>query len=121
MTSENPSTSVPSPEKQFMPNITRKKAASSSSTPCQESTIAVSPSISFKDAFMHDMEVMEPNFLPVREERLELTMNEDGPEDHMEHVIPLSSQVRGKIYEPWKSSIIVKVVGKSFNYKALFT
>ena len=63
---------------------------------------------------------MEPNFLPVREEGLELTMNEDRPEDYAEHVIPLSSQVWEKIYVPWKSSIIVKVVGKSFGYKALF-
>ena len=40
---------------------------------------------------------------------------------HVEHAILLSSQVREKIYAPWKSSIIVKVVGKSFDYKALFT
>lgn len=48
-------------------------------------------------------------------------MIEDGPEDYVEHAIPLSAQVREKIYAPWKSSIIIKVVGKSFGYKALFT
>ena len=62
---------------------------------------------------MHDMEVLEPTTLPIREEGLELTMIEDEPE---EHAITLSAQVREKIYASWKSSIIIKVVGKSFGY-----
>lgn len=70
---------------------------------------------------MHDIEATEPTDLPTREEGLELEMVEDGPSEHGEHTIKLSTQVREKIYAPWKSSFIVKVVGKSFGYKALCT
>ena len=111
MTSENPSTEVPSPEQQFMLNVTHKKPQELS--PRQDPNILASSSISFKDAIMHDMEVLEPTALPIREEGLELTMTEDEPE---EHAITLSAQVREKIYASWKSSIIIKVVGKSFGY-----
>ena len=113
MTSENPSTEVPSPEQQFMLNVTRKKPQELS--PRQDPNILAPSSISFKDAIMHDMEVLEPTALPIREEGLELTMTEDKPE---EHAITLSAQVREKIYASWKSSIIIKVVGKSFGYIA---
>ena len=113
MTSENPSTEVPSPEQQFMLNVTRKKPQELS--PRQDPNILASSSISFKDAIMHDMEVLEPTALPIREEGLELTMTEDELE---EHAITLLAQVREKIYASWKSSIIIKVVGKSFGYIA---
>lgn len=70
---------------------------------------------------MHDMEVLEPMFLHVHKEGLELTVTEDEQAEHEEHFIPLSSHVQEKIYAPWESSIIVKVIGKSYDYKALFT
>ena len=44
---------------------------------------------------------------------------EDGRAELLEPTIPLSSHVREKIYAPWKTSVIVKVVCKSFGYKAL--
>ena len=36
-------------------------------------------------------------------------------------IITLSLQVQDKIYAPWWSSIIIKVIGKSFGYRNLLT
>ncbi|KAK7815823.1 hypothetical protein CFP56_001107 [Quercus suber] len=41
--------------------------------------------------------------------------------DLLDLTIHLPPHVREKIYAPWKNSLIVKVVGKSFGYKALFS
>lgn len=55
---------------------------------------------------MHDMEVLEPMFLHVHKEGLELTVTEDEQAEHEEHFIPLSSHVRENIYAPWESSTL---------------
>ena len=36
-------------------------------------------------------------------------------------IITLSPQVQDKIYAPWRSSVIIKVIGKSFGYRNLIT
>ena len=43
-----------------------------------------------------------------------------GVEKRMD-IITLSPQVQDKIYAPWRSSIIIKVIGKSFGYRNLIT
>ena len=43
-----------------------------------------------------------------------------GVERRMD-IITLSPQVQDKIYAPWHSSIIIKVIGKSFGYRNLIT
>ena len=43
-----------------------------------------------------------------------------GAEKQMD-TITLSPQLQDKIYAPWNSSIIIKVIGKSFGYRNLFT
>ena len=43
-----------------------------------------------------------------------------GVEKRMD-IITLSPQVQDKIYDPWRSSIIIKVIGKSFGYRNLIT
>ena len=43
-----------------------------------------------------------------------------GVERRMD-IITLSPQVQDKIYAPWRSSIIIKVIGKSFGYRNLIT
>ena len=43
-----------------------------------------------------------------------------GVERRMD-IITLSPQVQDKIYTPWRSSIIIKVIGKSFGYRNLIT
>ena len=43
-----------------------------------------------------------------------------GAEKQMD-TITLSPQLQDKIYAPWHSSIIIKVIGKSFGYRNLIT
>lgn len=47
--------------------------------------------------------------------------NDNGTEVMDYYTVPLPPHVKEKIYAPWKTSIIVKGVGKSFGYKALLT
>lgn len=37
------------------------------------------------------------------------------------NIIIFSPQVQDNIYAPWRSSVIIKVIGKSFVYKNLLT
>ena len=76
---------------------------------------------SFKEALMQDMAEEETIPLPVLEDDLEMEHTKDGVAAPTEQIIPLPSHVRKKIYAPRKSSIIVKVAGKLFGYKALLT
>ena len=43
----------------------------------------------------------------------------EGTTDSLDLAIPLPPHVREKMHAPWKNNLIVKVVGKSFGYKAL--
>ena len=50
--------------------------------------------------------------------------SEDQPSQGAEKradIITLSPQVQDKIYAPWCSSVIIKVIGKSFGYRNLIT
>ena len=68
MTSETTSPFTTSPEQQFMLDVTRKKATSSSSPPRQDLSLDTSSATSFKDALMHDMDVIEPTAFSIHEE-----------------------------------------------------
>ena len=77
MTSETTSPFTTSPEQQFMLDVTRKKATSSSSPPRQDLSLDISSATSFKDALMHDMDVIEPTALSIHKETWESTMTGD--------------------------------------------
>ena len=50
--------------------------------------------------------------------------SEDQPsqrEEKRADIITLSPQVQDKIYAPWHSSVIIKVIGKAFGYRNLIT
>ena len=68
MTFETNSPFTTSPEQQFMLDVTRKKATSSSSPPRQDLSLDTSSATSFKDALMHDMDVIEPTAFSIHEE-----------------------------------------------------
>ena len=75
-------------------------------------------SLSFKDALLHEeMEAMDTCPTGVDEDWI-MDPIEDTT-DSLDLAIPLPPRVREKIYAQWKNNLIVKVVGKSFGYKAL--
>ena len=112
-----------SPENHFLINFTHKKDTPSDIFPLptsKDEDLPRIPTPSFKVALLHDMSV-DGNTVssPTYEEDLLMDNTEDGRAKLLDPTIPFPSHVRENIYAPWKTSVIVKVIGKSFGYKTL--
>lgn len=126
ITPETLSTTEPSPETQFLLNFTRKKEdRTDHQYISQEKEKFKINSTSFRDVLLQDI-LVDEEYETLQDVENEFTMdnnenNDNGTEVMDYYTVPLPPHVKEKIYAPWKTSIIVKGVGKSFGYKALLT
>ena len=78
---------------------------------------------------MHDMNIdpespFDGNVIDtvlIEENHLASTEQTSQGTEMRKDIIALSPQMQEQIYVPWRSSVIIKVVGKSFGYKNLLT
>nr|POE93966.1 protein hothead [Quercus suber] len=97
----------------------KEKSSGLSSSSAQEHSVRTG-TLSFKEVLLHaNMEAMDTCSTEVGDEWT--TDPTKDASDLLDLTIHLPPHVREKIYAPWKNSLIVKVVGKSFGYKALFS
>lgn len=126
ITPETLSTTEPSPETQFLLNFTRKKEDRTDHQYMSEEKEKFKiNSTSFRDVLLQDI-LVDEEYETLQDVENEFTMdnnenNDNGTEVMDYYTVPLPPHVKEKIYAPWKTSIIVKGVGKSFGYKALLT
>ena len=146
MTSEQKLRCTNTPKTQFLQNFTKKKFMNSStqktkakpnkspiinpmSPPKSPLSQKKPPNVSFKEALMQDMNIdlespFEGNAIDTMLTDENQIASKDQPSQGVEKrmdIITLSPQVQDKIYAPWRSSIIIKVIGKSFGYRNLIT
>nr|POE82865.1 hypothetical protein CFP56_28270 [Quercus suber]POE82866.1 hypothetical protein CFP56_28271 [Quercus suber] len=122
-------TTKQSPENLSLLNYTRKKDETSLpslahdqdqsvAVPGQTSSPSSTGSLFFKDALLH-AEMEATDTCPIGVDKDWIMDPIGDTTDSLDLAIPLPPHVREKIYASWKNNLIVKVVGKSFGYKAL--
>lgn len=126
ITPETLSTTEPSPETQYLLNFKRKKEDRTDHQYISEEKEKFKiNSTSFRDVLLQDI-LVDEEYETLQDVENEFTMdnnenNDNGTEVMDYYTVLLPPHVKEKIYAPWKTSIIVKGVGKSFGYKALLT